>query len=142
MESKDRIEKCMDLRSKGLNCAQCVFAAYSDIYGINEDTALNLTSGLGGGIGKMREVCGAALGMFMLAGLEKGRQSRVESETLVQDLAKKYKEIYGSLICGEILGMRPMKDDVTEIQKQNCKESCTIKIKRAAEIYADYLEKK
>jgi len=132
----------VDLRATGLNCAQCVFASFSDIYGMDEEVSLNLTAGLGGGIGKMREVCGAALGMFMLAGLEKGRQNSPECVALVQDLAKKYKDIYGSLICGEILGMRPMKDDVTETQRKNCKESCTIKIERAAQIYADYLKGK
>ena len=99
-------------------------------------------SGLGGGIGKMRDTCGAALAMFMLAGLEKGADNQLESVKLVQELAKKYKDIYGSIICGEILGMRPFREEPTEQQRLNCKQNCTIKIGKAAEIYADYLSNK
>ena len=67
MES--RKEKAVRLFQEGFNCSQAVFAAYSDIYGIDEKTALRLASSFGAGMGRMREVCGTCSGMFLVAGL-------------------------------------------------------------------------
>ena len=72
-EIEKRVEKAKTLFHQGFNCSQAVFAACADIYGIEDETlTLRLAASFGGGIGRMRQTCGAACGMFMLAGLENG----------------------------------------------------------------------
>jgi len=65
-------EKAVSLFKEGYNCSQSVFAAYADRYGIDKEMALKLSASFGGGMGRMREVCGAVSGMLMVAGLEIG----------------------------------------------------------------------
>ena len=91
-------EKAMELFKEGYNCAQAVFLAYAQDYGMDETQALMIASSFGGGMGRMREVCGAVSGMFMVAGLENGQtdpkdgQSKVKNYETVQKLAEKFKE--------------------------------------------------
>ena len=99
---------------QGFNCSQAVFAACADIYGIEDEAlALRLAASFGGGIGRMRQTCGAACGMFLLAGLQNGSaipgdaEGKKNNYTLVQDLAAKFKDENGSLICAELLGIAP-----------------------------------
>ena len=67
-EIEKRVERAKELFHEGYNCSQSVFAACADIYGIeDEELALRLSASFGGGIGRMRQTCGAACGMFMLA---------------------------------------------------------------------------
>ena len=95
----------------GCNCAQAVLLAFSDETGLDRATALRLASGLGGGMARMREVCGAVSGMFMVAGLKYGysdpsaKQEKAELYALVQKLAAGFKEKNGSIICKELLGV-------------------------------------
>ena len=67
-----RIEKAVELFKEGYNCSQSVVAAFADIYGFTNEQALKMSASFGGGIGRMRQTCGAACGLFMLAGLETG----------------------------------------------------------------------
>ena len=104
-EIQRRVDKAVALFKQGFNCSQSVFAACADIYGIEDQAlALRLSASFGGGIGRMRQTCGAACGMFMLAGLENGSVIEGDSEgkkqnyALVQDLANKFKAENGSLI--------------------------------------------
>ena len=69
--TNDRIEKAVGLFKSGYNCSQSVVAAFADMYGFTEEQALRMSASFGGGIGRMRQTCGAACGMFLLAGLEK-----------------------------------------------------------------------
>ena len=119
-EIDKRVEKAIALFKQGFNCSLAVFAACADIYGIEDETlALRLAASFGGGIGRMRQTCGAACGMFMLAGLENG--SAIEGDTegkkqnyaLVQDLAAKFQAENGSLICSELLGIAPKPQEPT-----------------------------
>ena len=71
-EMQKRIERAVELFKNGYNCSQSVVAAFADMYGFTEEQALRMSASFGGGIGRMRETCGAACGMFILAGLEKG----------------------------------------------------------------------
>ena len=75
METKDRIEKAVELFKSGYNCSQSVVGAFADMYGFTEEQAFRMSASFGGGIGRMRQTCGAACGMFLLAGLEKGRSA-------------------------------------------------------------------
>lgn len=113
-EIERRVAKAQELFKQGFNCSQSVFAACADIYGIaDEQQALRLAASFGGGIGRMRMVCGAASGMFMLAGLENGSSTphdtdgKMANYAFVQQLAGEFKNTYGSLICAELLGLAP-----------------------------------
>lgn len=109
-----RAQRAQELFKQGYNCAQAVFASCADLYGITDESlALRLAASFGGGIGRMRMVCGAASGMFMLAGLEKGsatphdNEGKMANYAFVQQLAGDFKAKYGSLICAELLGLAP-----------------------------------
>ena len=113
-EIEIRAERAVDLFKQGFNCSQAVFASCADLYGItDEQLALRLSASFGGGMGRMRLVCGAASGMFMLAGLHNGsftphdNAGKMANYALVQDLAGQFKATYGSLICAELLGFAP-----------------------------------
>lgn len=102
-------EKACQLFAEGRNCSQAVFAAFSDITGIDEELSLRLSSSFGGGMGRMREVCGAVSGMFMVAGVLYGYTSadndkeKAEHYRRIQQLAKDFKAVYGTINCGELL---------------------------------------
>lgn len=106
-----RVEKAAALFQEGYNCSQSVFAAYSDLYGIDTETALKISASFGGGMGRMREVCGAVSGMFLVAGLETGTtdaknvQGKKANYDMVQRLAEEFKKNTGSIICKELLGL-------------------------------------
>ena len=113
-EIEIRAQRAVELFKQGFNCSQSVFASCADMYGItDEQLALRLSASFGGGIGRMRMVCGAASGMFMLAGLEKGsatphdNEGKMANYAFVQQLAGQFKDKYGSLICAELLGLAP-----------------------------------
>ncbi len=106
----DRVEEAVRLfKEEGHNCAQSVFAAYADKYGIDKQTALKLAASFGGGMGRMRLVCGAVSGMMMVNGLENGctepadREAKKNNYAMVQELAAAFKAENGSIICGELL---------------------------------------
>ncbi len=94
---------------KGYNCAQAVFAAFCDVTGLDEKTALRLSSSFGGGMGRMREVCGAVSGMFMVAGIVLGYDScddpelKKEHYALIQEMAERFKANNDTLLCRELL---------------------------------------
>ena len=97
--------------TSGYNCAQSVFLTYAEKYGFDKDTALILSSSFGGGMGRMREVCGAVSAMFMIAGLENGYtennndEIKAEHYTRIQNLANEFKKKNGTIICRELLGV-------------------------------------
>ncbi len=103
-------EKAKELFLEGYNCAQSVFAAFCEETGMDRETALKLSSSFGAGMGKMREVCGAVSGMFMVAGLIDGYdepdnpEEKKKHYERIQALAEKFKEKNdGTIICRELL---------------------------------------
>ena len=117
-EIESRAQKAQNLFKQGFNCSQAVFASCADLYGIHdEQLALRLAASFGGGTGRMRMTCGAANGMFMLAGLHNGSATPHDSEgkmanyAFVQQLAGDFKAKYGSLVCAELLGLAPKPQD-------------------------------
>lgn len=102
-------EKAAELFASGYNCAQSVFAAFCDVTGIEKETALMLSSSFGGGMGRMREVCGACSSIFMIAGLLYGYTSpndnKVKGEHYkrIQELASSFKEVHETIVCRELL---------------------------------------
>ena len=144
-----RVERAKALFKQGFNCSQAVCAACADIYGIDEQTALRIAASFGGGIGRMRQTCGAACGMFILAGLENGSATPGDAEgkkqnyTLVQDLAAKFKQEKGSLICAELLGIAPKPQEPTpEARTENYyqKRPCVEMVANAVRIYLEELK--
>ena len=102
---EDRAVRALDYFHQGYNCSQSVFAAFADVCGLTEETALKLSSPLGAGIGRMREVCGAFCGLSMLAGSLYGNSSPETGEkekifSLVQSLAASFKQEFGTLLQG------------------------------------------
>ena len=95
---------------QGYNCAQSVVLAFSDVTGLSEGEGARLASSFGGGLGRMREVCGAVSGMAIVVGILYGyadprdNQAKQAHYALVQKLAGKFREANGSIICRELLG--------------------------------------
>lgn len=114
---QSRSEKAVQLFKEGYNCSQAVFAAFADIYDMDEKTALKVASSFGGGMGRMREVCGTVSGMFLVAGLETGATDGKDAlgkklnYDMVQKLANEFKNRNHSIICRELLGLDQSTDD-------------------------------
>lgn len=128
-------EEAQELFLKGYNCSQAVAGAYAKEMGLDFDTVMKMVSSLGGGMGRMREVCGAVSGMFLVAGYfygyknpENSAEKKAHYER-IQYLAAKFKEETGSIICRELLGVdgqdqRPVPSERTKeyYNKRPCVE--------------------
>ncbi len=160
-DSLDRVALSVELFRQGYNCAQAVTAAFADLYGLTREQALRVAASFGGGIGRMREVCGAASGMFILAGLDCGSVTEGDAAgkeynyRVVQQLAATFRQRNGSIICGELLGLRPMgtstagasvqaTDPVPEARTDEYykKRPCIRMIEEGARIFSEYLQNK
>ena len=132
----------------GCNCAQAVLLAFADQTGLDEDTARRIASGFGGGMARMREVCGAVSGMFMAAGLLYGSSSLSHEEKSahylrLQALAAQFREKNGSIICRELL--TGVKTDGSPLPERRTaeyykKRPCAALVADAAHILAQYME--
>ena len=100
----------------GYNCTQAVFLAFSDLYQMDMATAARLSSSFGGGMGRLREVCGAVSGMFLVAGMLYGYdmpgdlEGKKEHYARIQQLARAYEEENGSIVCRELLRLDRKRD--------------------------------
>lgn len=112
----ERGERAERFFKEGYNCCQSVVLAFSDMisesYGLDENALASLTSGFGGGFGRLREVCGAVSGMTIMAGFihpaadPSVKSDRTSNYALVQDFASAYKAENGSIVCRELLGLQ------------------------------------
>ena len=98
----DRIQKTEALFTGGCNCAQAVFTAFADEFGMDEQFAKRLATGLGGGVGRMREVCGAVSAAALVIGMRLG-PDKMKAYPVIQDFCAKFKERCGSIICRDLL---------------------------------------
>lgn len=148
---QDRVEKAVENFREGYNCSQSVFLAFADLYGVDKETALRISSSFGGGIGRMRETCGAASGMFMLAGLQEGytvptdKEQKNRNYKLVQELAASFKEQNGSMKCADLLAGN-LEKKITYVSEDRTpeyykKRPCAELVRCAAQIWADFLHK-
>ena len=147
---EERIEKAVSLFKEGYNCSQSVVAAFADIYGFSHEQALKMSASFGGGIGRMRQTCGAACGLFMLAGLETGcvdgkdREGKEANYKVVQELAEEFKKRNGSLICAELLGLSKSAPTPATPEARTAeyykKRPCVKMVEEAARIFSEYLE--
>lgn len=150
MMEEERINKAVELFKEGFNCSQSVVAAFADRYGFTREQALRMSASFGGGIGRMRETCGAACGMFLLAGLETGstdgkdREGKAANYALVQQLAEEFKKRNGALRCADLLGLSRKAPVVStpEVRTEQyyVKRPCAKIVEEAARIWTEYLE--
>lgn len=112
-----------DLFEQGYGCAQSVFTAFCDFTRMDRNEALRLASSFGGGMGRLREVCGAVTGMFMVAGMLSGYTnpnddaSKAAHYALIQSLANTFREKHGSYICRELLELPDGGSDPTPLKR-------------------------
>ena len=143
----DHRERATALFMEGYSCAQAVFGAFADVTGLDFDTAMRLASSFGAGMGRMREVCGTCSGMFMVLGLLFGHsdadpQKKAAVYARVQDLAARFRERSGTIVCRELL--RGIKADTRPMPDARTAEyyrirPCVRFVADAAEILDEYL---
>ncbi|MGN0517789.1 MAG: C-GCAxxG-C-C family protein [Acutalibacteraceae bacterium] len=133
---------------QGYNCAQSVMLAFCDETGLDFDTSALIASGFGGGIGRLREVCGAVSGMVMALNMIKGYQgtgkggAKAAHYALIQELCGKFRDENGSIVCKELLAPVDRSTDfhpeerTTEYYK---KRPCSDLVKCAADILGEHL---
>lgn len=145
---EEHIEKSLKLFKSGYNCCQSVVLAYSDLYGLDQDQAMKISSVFGGGIGRMNLTCGAACGMFILSGLENGSldpkdaQKKSNNYKVIQQLAKEFTEKNGSLCCGEMLGLVKRYSAEGQELPPLTKRPCSEIVLNANLIFTNYLKTK
>ena len=139
--------KAAELFVKGYNCAQAVAVAFCDVTGLDEKMTCRLMSSFGGGMGRMREVCGAVSGMLMVAGILYGYDAQDDDAAkkahyqLVQDLAGQFREQAGSIICREILKNPPSDPNPTPRTEEYYRQRpCARLVILAAQILDKYLQ--
>ena len=142
-------EKAKELFLNGANCAQAVLCAFAEETGMDNETAMKIASSFGGGMGRMREVCGACSGMFMVSGLVDGYSSpdatteKKEHYERIQALAAEFREKNGSIICRELINEgndnSPVPSERTD--KYYKKRPCAEYVADAAEILENFLKK-
>lgn len=144
-----RREAAMANFLNGYNCSQSVILAFEDILPVEKSQLSKISSPFGGGMGRLREVCGSVSGMFMIVGLlygydgpEKG-QRKTDLYTRVQELAHQFEEKHGSIVCRELLGLNIRHDvPIPEARTKNYykKRPCPEIIGDAAEILEAYIK--
>lgn len=149
-----RVERAVDYFMAGYGCCQSVVAAFADLYGLDDTLAKKVAAGFGGGVGRMRMMCGAVSGIVMLTGLDCGqtegndREGKSACYKVVQELLAQSKQANGSLICTEILGLQGKEKAVCSyVASERTAEyyksrPCAAKVESAARIFADYLKRK
>lgn len=146
----EKTEKAKKLFLDGYNCSQAVVGAFCEELGLDFETAIALSSSFGGGMGQLREVCGAVSGIFMLAGLKYGYTNPADKEgkaghyKLIKEMAAKFKEKNGSIICRELLNLPDNKNQAHSSGNGNNahskKSPCYALVEDAAEIFEEVLK--
>jgi len=129
---------------KGFNCAQSVFSIYCEDFGLDKETALKLSCALGGGMGRLGQVCGAVSGACLVIGLKHGKflpddkESKEKTYALVHELGKRFAERNQTVNCHELLQVDLLHGD-KQIIKERVREVCPRVVKDAAEILESIL---
>jgi len=150
MDKADKSEAARALFKAGANCAQAVLGAYAAECGLTHEQAMRLGSSFGGGMGRLREVCGAVSGMFMVVGLKQGysdlqiKPDKDRHYALIQKLAEEFKSRTQShsIVCRELLGLSKGPDSpVSEARTADYykKRPCEEYVALAARILDEYL---
>lgn len=144
-----RKERAMQLFASGYNCTQSVVLAFSDLLELDERRLAQMVSAFGGGMGRLREVCGSVSGVFFVTGMLYGYSEPGDFEgkkalyARVQELARRYEEKNGSIVCRELLGLDHKRDEAVPERRTPDyykKRPCRELIGCAAEILESYIE--
>ena len=151
-ETERRVKKGIELFKEGYNCSQAVTMTFADWYNVPAGLMARISASFGGGIGRMRETCGTASGMFMLAGLEVASEKadkviKAKKYETVQRLAADFKKETGSIICRDLpkgyikdASTAPKPDERTDEYYK--KRPCVRMVELAIRIYMNYLREK
>ncbi|MBS5546097.1 MAG: C_GCAxxG_C_C family protein [Lachnospiraceae bacterium] len=141
-------EQAKALFMDGCNCAQAAFCAFCDVTGLEKELAMRLSSSFGGGMGRLREVCGALSGIFMAAGILYGyddltdKSLKTDHYERIQELAARFRKENGSILCREILGLEE-EHSKPEPEDRNpdyyARRPCPEVVARAARIFEEYM---
>jgi len=143
----DHSQLAAELFLSGSNCAQAVLLAFGNLTGLEPELAAKLSSSFGGGMGRMREVCGAVSGMLMVVGLlygyedpGQGDRAKKEHYARVQELSARFRQEAGSIVCREILKNPPSDPNPSKRTEEYYKtRPCTRMVMLATEIMEDYI---
>jgi C_GCAxxG_C_C family probable redox protein len=147
----ERAERAKALFNEGYNCAQSVAMAYADITNLDEKMVATITASFGGGMGRLREVCGAVSGMAFVASFlspcptATDATAKKANYALVQEFAEKFREQNGNIVCRSLLGLDRPKDEPTpspRTAEYYKKRPCAEYVYDAALIVGKYLENK
>ena len=149
----ERVERAQAYFKAGYNCAQAVVMAFDDVMQMSPDELARLAAPFGGGMGRMREVCGTVSGMTFLAGAIKpsanpsNLEERKENYALVQLFADRFREENGDIVCRRLLGLEPVAERAeTAMPSERTpeyyrKRPCSEYVGCAARIVAEHLAK-
>lgn len=135
----------------GYNCAQSVVMAYADAIGLDKEFAAKIAASFGGGMGRMREVCGTVSGMAILAGFlspatdPSNMAQRKANYALVQEFAEKFRQENGAIVCRELLGLDGAKTSAQPSERTPeyyRRRPCADYVASAARIVGEYLAAK
>jgi len=145
------VQCAVDNFMQGYGCCQSVVAAFADLYNLDDTMAKRIAAGFGGGVGRMRMMCGAVSGIVILAGLDRGqidgadRKGKSMCYKVVQELLDEFKVQNGSVVCAELLGLKGHeKAQSSYVASPRTAEyyktrPCAAKVESAARIFAEYL---
>lgn len=145
-----KVDCAVQCFNNGYNCSQAIFSTYCEELGLERDLALKLSCGLGGGMGRMADTCGAVTGAYLLIGLKHGKyrdDDNLSKETtyeLVRKFSDKFKEINGSTMCRDLLGYDMNTEEGLAYVKEHelWNKLCPTYIKDASLIIEELLELK
>ena len=151
IDINQRVAKAKEYFNSGYNCCQAVVLAYADIIALEPTLAATISASFGGGMGRLREVCGAVSGMTMVAGFlspcptADDPAAKKANYSLVQHFAERFREQNGAIVCRTLLGLDHPKDEPTpsaRTAEYYKKRPCAELVGDAARIIAEYLLEK
>ena len=136
----EKSDKAVELFKTGACCSQAVFCAFAEDFGMDAETAMKVSAGLGGGVGRMREVCGAVTGATLALGMKYG-PDKAAVYPHVQELCARFKAECGSIVCRELLdgtgatqGGSPEARTDAYYRKRPCAEMVRLAAELAAQV--------
>ena len=148
---EQQVQNAVELFMQGYGCCQSVVTAFADRYGLDREMALRISAGFGGGVGRMRMMCGTCSALVMLAGLEKGqircndREGKAVCYQFTRQLLETFRQRNGSIICAELLQMSNVEIETHTVQPAERNETyyrirpCASKVESAARIFAEWI---
>ena len=151
IDVQERVERARQYFLSGYNCAQAVVMTFDDVMQHSPETLAQLSAPFGGGMGRMREVCGTVSGMTMVAGAirpavnPQNLEERKANYALVQEFAQRFRQENGDIVCRRLLGLEPREElretpmpseRTTEYYR---KRPCVEYVASATRIVAEYL---